>query len=71
MRPTRRWLIALVLAPKRFLDWVYEPLPRSRPSRGQAMVHLRMGAVGQDSSRWMEIEEAECQQRDAALRRVR
>ena len=64
-------LLAVLRAPKRFLDWVYEPLPRSRPSRGQAIVHLRMGAVGQDSSRWMQIEEEERQQRDAALRRVR
>lgn len=67
----RRALLAILRAPKRFLDWVYEPLPRSRPSRGQAIVHLRASGLGQDSSRWMQIEEEERQARDAALRRVR
>ena len=71
MRRARRWLIAIVLAPKRFLDWVYQPVPHSHPSRGQAIVHLRTGAVGQDSTRWMAIEEEERRQRDAAIRRVR
>lgn len=68
LRPALR---AVIRAPKRFLDWVYAPDGRSRPSRGQASLHLHMSGAGHDTSRWMMIEEDERRDRDAAIRRIR
>lgn len=59
---------AAVLAPKRFLDWVYAPDPRRAPTRAQAIVHLHVAATGMDSSRWMSIESEERRHQSALLR---
>jgi hypothetical protein len=67
----RRVLRTILLAPKRFLDWVYDPTGPIRPSRGQTIVHLHTGGAGHDSSRWLQIEEDERRTREANLRRVR
>jgi ribosomal protein L13E len=68
---TRRVLLAPFRAIWRFLDWVYAPDARSGPTRGQATVHMRAAGLGQDSTRWMGIEEAERRRRAAEIRRVR
>lgn len=60
----------IVLAPKRFLDWVYRPDPRHGPTRGQAVTHLIANGHGLDTSRWMRIE-AEERRLQAALLRQR
>lgn len=66
----RRAVRAMILAPKRFLDWVYAPDGPRRPTRGQTMVHLHMASAGHDTSRWLQIEEDERRAREAAVRRV-
>jgi hypothetical protein len=70
---TLRWLlVAPFRVARRFLDWVYAPSPFSRgPSRGESVVHLRAAGLGQDSSRWMAIEDEERRRRTADIRRVR
>lgn len=67
----RRAARTIVLAPKRFLDWVYAPGGPQRPSRGQTIVHLHTSGAGHDSSRWLQIEEDERRARAAAVRRVK
>jgi len=69
----RRWRIArsILLAPKRFLDWVYAPTGRVAPTRGEAIAHLRAAGLGHDTTRWMAIEEEERRRRVEAIRRVR
>ena len=59
---------AIVLAPKRFLDWVYAPSARHAPTRSQAIVHLHVAATGMDSTRWMSIESEERRHLAALLR---
>ena len=67
----RRVVLAPFRAVWRFLDWVYAPSPQLGPTRGEATVHLRAAGLGQDSSRWMGIEEADRRRRAAEIRRVR
>ena len=72
LRSLRWLLLAPFRAIRRFLDWVYAPSPYSRgPGRGEATVHLRAAGLGQDSSRWMAIEDEERRRRTADVRRVR
>ena len=66
----RRIALAALRAPKRFLDWVYAPDPRLGPTRGEAIVHLRAAALGQDSRRWMAIEAEQRRQHNAAIPRT-
>jgi hypothetical protein len=66
-RDAARWLL---LAPKRFLDWVYAPGGPVAPTRSQVMAHLHASGAGHDSSRWMQIEEDERRQREQDLRRI-
>ena len=64
----RRAALAVLTAPKRFLDWVYAPDPRHAPTRSQAIVHLHVAATGMDTSRWMAIESEERRHQAALLR---
>ena len=66
----RRVLLAPFRAVRRFLDWVYAPSPRRGPTRGEAVVHMRVAGSGMDSSRWMSIEDEERRRREADLRRL-
>ena len=63
----RRGLMAVVTAPKRFLDWVYAPMPRRGPSRAEAITHLRVSASGIETSKWMAIEAEERRQHNASI----
>jgi hypothetical protein len=63
----RNALIAIVLMPKRFLDWLYAPLPRRGPSRAEAITHLRVSASGIETDRWMAIEAEERRQHNAFI----
>ena len=71
MNRLRRWIVAILIAPKRFLDWVYAPTGRVAPTRSQAIAHMRAGGLGQDTTRWMAIEEEERRRQVEAIRRVR
>ena len=67
----RRIARAVLLAPKRFLDWVYAIDAPSGPTRSEALTHLHASGAGHDSSRWLQIEEDERRARKAELRRLR
>ena len=62
---------AIVLAPIRFLNWVYAPSSRVGPPRGQAVVHFQANGLGLETERWMTIEDDERQRHIEALKRVR
>jgi hypothetical protein len=70
LRPLRRLLLLPFVAIRRFLDWVYAPSPMDGPTRGQATVHLHAAGGGQDSSRWMAIEDEERRRRASDLNRL-
>ena len=63
----RRTLIRIATAPKRFLDWVYAPMPRRGPTRAEAITHLRVAASGIETDRWMAIEAEERRQHNVAI----
>jgi hypothetical protein len=67
----RRVVRSLVLAPKRFLDWVYQPDAPLGPSRGQAVTHFIANGHGLDTSRWMRLEAEERRHRATVLRASR
>jgi hypothetical protein len=67
----RRAIWSVVLAPKRFLEWVYQPDDPLGPSRGQAMTHLIANGHGLDTSRWMRLEAEERRYRATVLRATR
>ena len=71
LRPLRRLLLTPFRLARRFLDWVYAPSPLQGPSRGEAVVHVRVAGAGHDSSRWMAIEDEERRRRASELRRLR
>ena len=71
MTRARRLVMTLVLAPKRFLDWVYQPDDPIGPSRGQAITHLIANGHGMDTSRWMRIEAEERRLRATVLKTTR
>lgn len=42
----RRAVLAVLRAPRRFLDWVYTDTGRRRPDTGEFAAHLRTGGMG-------------------------
>ena len=64
-----RWL---VLAPIRFLNWVYDPSVRARgPSRAEALVHIQANGIGLDTTKWMSVETDERRRAEEEATRVR
>jgi hypothetical protein len=61
----------VLTAPLRFLDWVYQPGDRRGPTRGEAIVHMQAGGMGQDTTRWMAIETDSRQREVEEVERVR
>jgi hypothetical protein len=66
-----RAVAAVVYAPKRFLDWLYAPMPRRGPTRAEAITHLRVAASGLETDRWMAIEAEERRQHNASIEQDR
>jgi hypothetical protein len=58
----------ILTAPIRFLQWVYAPGGRTRPGHGEIESHMAASSVGQDTSRWAEMEEERLRQRDEVFR---
>lgn len=58
----------ILTAPIRFLQWVYAPSGRTRPGHGEIESHMAASTVGQDTSRWAEMEEERLRQRDEVFR---
>jgi hypothetical protein len=64
-----RWF---VLAPIRFLNWVYDPAARRRgPSRAEALVHIQANGIGLETTKWMSIETDERRRQEEEALRVR
>lgn len=58
----------ILTAPIRFLRWVYAPSGRTRPGHGEIESHMAASTVGQDTSRWAEMEEERLRHRDEVFR---